>query len=91
MRLGQKQIVLNEPGLLAILRVAEMAPVAVRATPGTADHAAKLSLVSRMTYNRTKFIDAVSELALISVGTPPHLLPLVAELGLGHSLVEYLH
>lgn len=86
---------LNSHDLLVILRVevgvTEMAPVAIWATARAADHAAELSLVPGMANHRTKFIHTVSELTLIPVGAPSHLLPLVAELGLGHPLVEHFY
>ena len=42
------------------------------------DHAADLSLVARVANDRTKFIDAMSILAMISIRAGPSLLPFVA-------------
>lgn len=70
--------------------MAEVAAVAVGAGVTGEDHAADLGLVAGMADNGPELCDAVGKLAVLAVGALPILLPLVAQLGLEHSLVVHL-
>lgn len=70
--------------------MAEVTAVAVGTVVAGEDHAADLRLVTGVADHWAELLDAVSELAMVSVGTGSSLLPFVAELRLEHSLVVHL-
>lgn len=64
--------------LLFSKRVAEMAPVTVRANLSGEYYAADISLVALVPYHRPQLIDSMRELAVLSVRTRTSLLPFAA-------------
>ena len=58
--------------------MSKVAAMTIRTRISSKDHSTDLSLVARVTNDRTKFIDAMSILAMISIRAGPSLLPFVA-------------
>lgn len=67
--------------------MAEMAAMAIGAGIAEEDHAAEFRFISGVAENGTELGDAMGELAVSAIWAQPTLLPLVAELGLEHTLV----
>lgn len=70
--------------------VAEVAAVAIGARNTIQNHAADLSLVTRVAEDGAELFNAVSKLAVFSIRASSSLLPFVAQLSLEHALIVHL-